>query len=51
MKNANASEFGASAIPVMRYRNLPAAIDWLWRARIFAASHCDRGKWRHPLRS
>jgi uncharacterized glyoxalase superfamily protein PhnB len=43
MKNANASEFGASAIPVMRYRNLPAAIDWLCSALGFSRHHIVTG--------
>ena len=43
MTNANASEFGASVIPVMRYRNLPAAIDWLCTALGFSRHHIVTG--------
>jgi uncharacterized glyoxalase superfamily protein PhnB len=43
MTNAHASEFGASVIPVMRYRNLPVAIDWLCTALGFARHHVVTG--------
>jgi uncharacterized glyoxalase superfamily protein PhnB len=32
MVDANPKELGSAVIPVMRYRNLPAAIDWLCNA-------------------
>lgn len=35
----NTGEIGTSVVPVMRYRNLPAAIDWLGTALGFARHH------------
>src|SRR5262245_21593867 len=43
MNDATADQFVASAIPVMRYRDLPAAIEWLCTALGFSRHHVVRG--------
>jgi uncharacterized glyoxalase superfamily protein PhnB len=43
MANATTNESDASAIPVMRYRDLPAAIEWLCTALGFARHHVVPG--------
>jgi len=41
--HANGSEIGTSVVPVMRYRDLPAAIDWLCKAFGFAKHRVTAG--------
>ena len=44
MTDANSNEVGTSVVPVLRYRNLPAAIDWLCAALGFARHRVVAGK-------
>jgi|RhiMethySRZTD1v2_1073278.scaffolds.fasta_scaffold09988_17 uncharacterized glyoxalase superfamily protein PhnB len=43
MDKVTTSEFAASAIPVLRYRDLPAAIEWLCTALGFSRHHVVTG--------
>jgi uncharacterized glyoxalase superfamily protein PhnB len=43
MADTNAKEIGPAAFPVLRYRNLPAAIDWLCNAFGFERHHVTVG--------